>query len=68
MDVFSLMGSSSHGNNVTGLNSPGAKLGTWKSLRVQGFMIDLESIGVLKELSLVATTATLGKFFYLNNS
>ena len=27
-------------------------MGTWKSLRVQGFMIGPESIGVLKEIKL----------------
>ena len=48
--------------------SPGAKMGTWKSLRVQGFMIDPESIGVSRQLSLVATTATLWNYFYLHNS
>ena len=47
---------------VTMCYSPGAKMGTWKCLRVQGFMIDPESISVLKK-SLVATTVTLGNFF-----
>ena len=30
--------------------TPGEIIGTWKSLRVQGFVIDPESIGVLKEI------------------
>ena len=48
--------------------SPGAKMGTWKSLRVQGFMIDPESIGVLKEIELGCHDGNIGELFYLHNS
>ena len=49
--------------------SPGAKMGTWKCLRVQGFMIDPESIGVLKEIKLGChDKQPWGTFFYLHNS
>ena len=41
--------------------SPGAKMGTWKCLRVQGFMIDPESIGVLKEIKLGCHDGNLGE-------
>ena len=51
-----------HFVSVTMCYISGAKMGTWKCLRVQGFMIDPESIGVLKK-SLVATTVTLGNLF-----
>ena len=47
----------------TEYSSPGAKMGTWKSLRVQGFMIDPESIGVLKEIKLGCHDDKLGEFF-----
>ena len=49
-------------------SSPGAKMGTWKCLRVQGFMIDPESIGVLKEIKLGCQDGNLGELFYLHNS
>ena len=48
--------------------SPGAKMGIWKSLRVQGFMIDPEAIGVLKEIKLGCHDGNLGELFYLHNS
>ena len=48
--------------------SPGAKMGTWKCLRVQGFMIDPESIGVLKEIKLGCHDSNLGELFYFHNS
>ena len=48
-------------NNLT--SSPGAKMGTWKCLRVQGFMIDPESIGVLKEIKLGCHDGNLGELF-----
>ena len=44
-------------------SSPGAKMGTWKCLRVQGFMIDPESIGVLKEIKLGCHDGNLGELF-----
>ena len=44
-------------------DSPGAKMGTWKCLRVQGFMIDSESIGVLKEIKLGCHDGNLGELF-----
>ena len=47
----------------TTLFSPGAKMGTWKCLRVQGFMIDPESIGVLKEIKLGCHDGNLGELF-----
>ena len=43
--------------------SPGAKMGTWKSVRVQGFMIDTESIGVLKDIKLGCHDGNLGELF-----
>ena len=43
--------------------SPGAKMGTWKCLRVQGFMIDPESIGVLKEIKLGCHDGNPGELF-----
>ena len=43
--------------------SPGAKMGTWKCLRVQGFIIDPESIGVLKEIKLGCHDGNLGELF-----
>ena len=43
--------------------SPGAKMETWKFLRVQGFMIDPESIGVLKEIKLGCHDGNLGELF-----
>ena len=48
--------------------SPGAKMGTWKSLRVQGFMIDFEFIGALKKIKLVCHDGNLGELFYMHNS
>ena len=45
------------------LISPGAKIGTWKCLRVQCFMIDPESIGVLKEIKLGCHDGNLGELF-----
>ena len=48
--------------------SPGAKMETWKSLRVQGFMIDSESIGVLKGIKLGCHDGNLGELFHLHNS
>ena len=47
------------------LFSPGAKIGTWKSLIVQGFMTDSESLVHWRNLSLVATKTTLGHFFII---
>ena len=43
--------------------SPGAKMGTWKCLRVQGFMTDPESIGILKEIKLGCHNGNLGELF-----
>ena len=45
--------------------SSGAKMGTWKCLRVQGFMIDPESIGVLKEIKLGCHDGNLGELFFI---
>ena len=45
------------------LTSPGAKMGTWKCLRVQGFIIDPYSIGVLKEIKLGCHDGNLGELF-----
>ena len=39
-------------------------MATWKSLRVQGFMIDPESIGALKEIKLGCHDGNLGNFYY----
>ena len=50
-------------NSILSHNSPGAKMGTWKCLRVQGFMIDPESIGVLKEIKLGCHDGNLGELF-----
>ena len=36
-------------------------MGTWKSLRVQGFMIDPESMGVLKEIKLCCHDGNIGE-------
>ena len=49
--------------NIITDTSPGAKMGTWKCLRVQGFMIDPESIGVLKEIKLGCHDGNLGELF-----
>ena len=38
-------------------------MGTWKCLRVQGFMIDPESIGVLKEIKLGCHDGNRGELF-----
>ena len=38
-------------------------MGTWKCLRVQGFIIDPESIGVLKEIKLCCHDGNLGELF-----
>ena len=35
-------------------------MGTWKCLRVRGFMIDPESLGVLKEVKLGCHGGNLG--------
>ena len=43
-------------------------MGTGENLRVRSFIIDSESIGLLKQLSLVVTMAILGDFFHLHNS
>ena len=43
--------------------SPGAKMGTWKCLRVQGFIIDPDSIGVLKEIKLGCHDGNIGELF-----
>ena len=48
--------------------SPEAKMETWKSLRVQGFMIDPESMGLLKEIKLGCHDINFGDLFYLHNS
>ena len=48
--------------------SPGAKMGTWKCLRVQGFIIDPYFIGVLKEIKLGCHDGNLGELFYVHNS
>ena len=45
--------------------SPGAKMGTWKCLRVQGFMIDPDSIGVLKEIKLGCHDGNLGELCFI---
>ena len=45
------------------IDSPGAKMGTWKCFRVQGFMIDPESIGVFKKIKLGCHDGNLGEFF-----
>ena len=45
--------------------SPGAKMGTWKCLRAQGFMIDPESIGVLKEIKLGCHGGNIGELFLI---
>ena len=42
---------------------PGAKIGTWKSLRVQGFMIDPDSIVILKKIKLGCHNGNLGELF-----
>ena len=47
----------------TPINSPGAKIGAWKSLRVQSFMIDPQSVGVLKEIKLGCRDGNLGELF-----
>ena len=46
-------------------SSPGTKMGTWKSLRVQGFMIDPDSIGVLEEIKLGCHDGNLGELFFI---
>ena len=51
-----------HGHRTAGY-SPGAKMGTWKSLRVQGFMIDPESMGILKEIKLGCHDGNLSELF-----
>ena len=38
-------------------------MGTWKSLRAQGFMIGPESIGVLKGIKLGCHDGKLGELF-----
>ena len=38
-------------------------MGTWKSLRVQGLIIDPESIGVLKKVKLGCHDGNLGELF-----
>ena len=43
-------------------------MGAWKCFRVQGFMIDPESIGVLKKIKLGGHDGNFGEFFYLHNS
>ena len=48
--------------------SPGGKMGTWKFLGVQGFMIDPDSIGVLKEIKLGCHDGNPGELFYVQNS
>ena len=40
-------------------------MGTCKSLRVQGFMIDPESISVLKEIKLGCHDDNLGELFFI---
>ena len=50
-------------SNFNCRNSPGTKMGTWKCLRVQGFMIDPDSIGVLKEIKLGSHDGNLGELF-----
>ena len=50
-------------NRIYYTNIPGAKMGTWKSLRVQGFMIDPEYIGVLKEIKLGCHDGNIGELF-----
>ena len=42
--------------------------GDLESLRVQGFMIDLKSIGALKEIKLGCHDGNFGKLFYLHGS
>ena len=36
---------------------------TWKSLRVQGFMIDPDSIGIVKKIKLDCHDGNLGELF-----
>ena len=38
-------------------------MGTWKSLRVQGFMIGPESVGVLEEIKLGCHDSNPGELF-----
>ena len=38
-------------------------MGTWTSLRVQGFMIDSESMGVLKEIKFGCHNSNLVELF-----
>ena len=38
-------------------------MGTWKCLRVQGFMIDPDSIGILKEIKLGCHDGNLVELF-----
>ena len=38
-------------------------MGTWKCLRVQGFMIDPDSIGILKKIKLGCHDGNLGELF-----
>ena len=45
------------------IDSPGAKIGTSQSLRIQDSMIDPESIGVLKEIKLCCLDGNLGELF-----
>ena len=54
-----------HKQNAIGKkrSSPGTKMGTWKSLRVHGFMIDPESIGVLKKIKPGCHDGNLGELF-----
>ena len=40
-------------------------MGTWKCLRVQGFMIEPESIGVLKETKLGCDDGNLGELLFI---
>ena len=41
---------------------------TLKSLRVQCFKIDFDSLGVLKEIKLGSHDGNLGELFYLHNN
>ena len=38
-------------------------MGTWKCFRVQGFMIDPDSIYILKKIKLVCHDGNLGELF-----
>ena len=45
--------------------SPGAKMRTWKSLSVQGFMIDPDSICILKGIKLCCHDGNFEELFFI---